>query len=156
MNWMFLRMDANWHLRSESVSEREEKIGEFEIYTVELANATVDRPPRQITHNEAQEQDLRWAKDSKHIFFEVQYGSVEGKYKDRQTRLYWVDAETGEIQRWAADFEGAVGRYTITPDGGVVAAGQLGTRDADVFPVQGFRAFFQTGWRAGHIRVGCL
>ncbi|MGB6678246.1 MAG: hypothetical protein WBE44_16250, partial [Terriglobales bacterium] len=60
---------------SESISEREEKIGEFEIYTVELANATVDRAPRQITHNEAQEQDLRWAKDSKHIFFEVQYGS---------------------------------------------------------------------------------
>jgi dipeptidyl aminopeptidase/acylaminoacyl peptidase len=112
---------------SESVSEREEKIGEFEIYTIELANATIDRAPRQITHNEAQEQDLRWAKDSKHIFFEVQYGSVEGKYKDSQTRLYWVDAETGEIQRWAGDFEGAVGRYTITPDGGVIAAGQLGT-----------------------------
>ena len=118
---------------SESVSEREEKIGEFEIYTVELANATVDRVPRQITHNEAQEQDLRWAEDSKHIFFEVQYGSVEGKYKDRQTRLYWVDAETGEIQRWAADFKGAVGQYSITPDGGVVAAGQLGTETQTYF-----------------------
>jgi dipeptidyl aminopeptidase/acylaminoacyl peptidase len=118
---------------SESVSEREEKIGEFEIYTVELANATVDRAPRQITHNEAQEQDLRWAKDSKHIFFEVQYGSVEGKYKDSQTRLYWVNADTGEIQRWAADFEGAVGRYTITPDGGVIAAGQLGTETQTYF-----------------------
>jgi len=118
---------------SESISEREEKIGEFEIYTVELANATVDRAPRQITHNEAQEQDLRWAKDSKHIFFEVQYGSVEGKYKDRQTRLYWVDTETGEIQRWAADFEGAVGRYTITSEGGVIAAGQLGTETQTYF-----------------------
>ena len=118
---------------SESVSEREEKIGEFEIYTVELANATVDRVPRQITHNEAQEQDLRWARDSRHIFFEVQYGSVEGKYKDRQARLYWVDAETGEIQRWAADFKGAVGQYSITPDGGVVAAGQLGTETQTYF-----------------------
>jgi dipeptidyl aminopeptidase/acylaminoacyl peptidase len=64
---------------TESVSEREEKIEEFEIYTVELANATVDRAPRQITHNQAQEQSLHWAKDGKHIFFEVQYGSVEGK-----------------------------------------------------------------------------
>ncbi|MGA8735305.1 MAG: S9 family peptidase [Terriglobales bacterium] len=114
-------------LVTESVSEREEKIGEFEIYTVELANTSVDRAPRQITHNEAQEQDLRWAKDSKHIFFEVQYGSVEGKYKDTQTRLYWADAGTGEIERWAADFEGAVGQYVVTPDGGVLAAGQLGT-----------------------------
>ena len=136
--WRVAELDASSDGRrmafvTESVSEREEKIGEFEIYTVELANATVDRPPRQVTHNEAQEHDLRWAKDSKDIFFEVQYGSVEGKYKDTQTRLYWVDADTGEIQRWAADFKGAVGRYTITPDGGVFAAGQLGTETQAYF-----------------------
>ncbi len=129
--WRVAELDASSDGRrmafvTESVSEREEKIGEFEIYTVELANATVDRPPRQVTHNEAQEHDLRWAKDSEHIFFEVQYGSVEGKYKDRQTRLYWVNAETGEMQRWAADFEGAVGVYAITLDDGVFATGQLG------------------------------
>ena len=118
---------------TESVSEREEKIGEFEIYTVELANATVDRAPRQITHNEAREENVHWAKDGKHIFFEVQYGSVEGKYKDTQTRLYWVDGDTGEIQRWAADFEGAVGVYAITPDDGVLATGQLGTETQTYF-----------------------
>ena len=110
-----------------SVSEREEKVEEFEIYSVGLANASPDRPPLQLTHNQAVEQDLHWAKDSKHIFFEVQYGSVEGKYKDTQTRLYWVDADTSGIRRWAADFEGAVGSYTLTSDGGVLATGQLGT-----------------------------
>jgi dipeptidyl aminopeptidase/acylaminoacyl peptidase len=112
---------------TESVSEREEKVGEFEIYSVDLAKASLDRPSGQLTHNQAVEQDLHWAKDSQHIFFEVEYGSVEGEYKDTQTRLYWVDADTSEIQRWAADFEGAVGRYAITPDGGVLATGQLGT-----------------------------
>ncbi len=112
---------------TESVSEREEKVEEFEIYSVDLANSSLDRPPRQLTHNQAVEQDLHWAKDSKHIFFEVQYGSIEEKYKDTQSRLYWVDADTSEIQRWAADFQGAVGRYTITPDGGVLATGGLGT-----------------------------
>ena len=111
---------------TESVSGREEKIDEFEIYTVDLANATVDRPPRQITHNQAEEQYLHWAEDSKHVFFEVQYGSVEGKYKDTQIRLYWVDAETGETQRWAGDFDGAIYEYAVASDRGVVAAGRVG------------------------------
>jgi dipeptidyl aminopeptidase/acylaminoacyl peptidase len=112
---------------TESVSEREEKIDEFEIYSVNLAGVSRNRPPRQLTRNQAVEQDLHWANDSRHIFFEVQYGSVEGKYKDTQTRLYWIDAETGEIERWASDFEGAIGRYAVTPEGGVLATGQLGT-----------------------------
>jgi len=118
---------------TESVSEREEKIDEYEIYVVDLADASATRPPRRVTHNQAEEQDLHWAPDSEHIFFEVQYGSMEGKYKDTQSRLYWIDAESSEIERWAADFEGAVGRYTITPDGGVLAAGQLGTEAQTYF-----------------------
>jgi len=134
---------------TESISEREEKIGEFEIYTVELREAAVDRLPRQITHNEAQEQDLRWAKDGKHIFFEVQYGSVEGKYKDTQARLYWVDADTGETQRWAADFGGAIGPYAITPDGGVVATGQLGTETQAYFEPKVSAPFSQLPGVAG-------
>jgi dipeptidyl aminopeptidase/acylaminoacyl peptidase len=110
-----------------SISGREEKIEEYEIYTVDLANASVKRPPRQITHNQAEEQFLHWAKDSKHVFFQVQYGSVEGEYKDTQIRLYWVDADTGETQRWAGDFDGAIYEYAVASDGGVVAAGRMGT-----------------------------
>jgi dipeptidyl aminopeptidase/acylaminoacyl peptidase len=137
--WRVHELDASRDGRklafvTESVSEREEKLDEFEIYTVDLADASPERPPRQLTHNQAIEGGLHWANDSKHIFFEVQYGSAEGKYKDTQTRLYWIDAGTSEIQRWAADFEGAVGGYTITADGGVLATGQLGTE---------FQTYFQ-------------
>ena len=112
---------------SSSISQREETIEQFEIYTVDLATASPNQPPRQLTHNEAQEQNLHWSKDSKHIFFLVQYGSVEGKYKDRQVRLYSVDADTGETQRWASDFNGAVLGYAVASDGGILAAGRVGT-----------------------------
>ncbi|MGO9125648.1 MAG: S9 family peptidase [Terriglobales bacterium] len=110
-----------------SISQREEKVEEFEIYSVDLASAFAARPPRQVTRNQAVEQGMHWATDSQHIFFQVEYGSVEGKYHDTQTRLYWVDADSGEIKRWAADFEGAIGAYGGSPDGGAVAAGRLGT-----------------------------
>jgi dipeptidyl aminopeptidase/acylaminoacyl peptidase len=110
-----------------SISERNELIGEYEIFGVDLAGASIDRAPRQLTHNEAVEQTLRWANDNKHVFFEVDIGSVEGKYKDTQTRLYWVNADNGEVQRWASDFGGAVSPYTITPDGAPLLAARLGT-----------------------------
>lgn len=110
-----------------SISERQEKVGEFEIYLVDLPDASPDRPPRQLTHNEAVEQDLHWTGDNRHIFFQVDVGSVEGKYKDAQTRLYWVDAQTGEVQRWASDFSGPINRYSVTPQGTVLACGRLGT-----------------------------
>jgi acylaminoacyl-peptidase len=138
---------------TESVSEREEKVEEFEVYSVELAQASLDRPPRQLTHNQAVEQELQWGKDSKHIFFEVQYGSVEGKYKDTQTRLYWIDADTGEIQRWADDFTGAVGRYAVTPDGGVFATGQLGTEFQTYFQANVAAPFSQLSGRPGQYAV---
>jgi dipeptidyl aminopeptidase/acylaminoacyl peptidase len=108
-----------------SISGREENIGDYEIYTVDLAD--LSRAPRQITRNQAAEQYLRWANDSKHVFFQVQYGSVEEKYKDTQIRLHWVNVDTGETQRWAGDFAGAVYEYDTASDGGVVAAGRVGT-----------------------------
>ncbi len=110
-----------------SISQREEKVEEFEIFTVELANASPARPPHQVTRNQGVEQSMHWARDSQHIFFVVEYGSAEGKYHDTQARLYQVDAETGEIRRWAADFEGAVGGYEVTPEGGIIATGRVGT-----------------------------
>jgi acylaminoacyl-peptidase len=130
-----------------SISERQEKVGEFEIYLVDLANAAVDRLPRQLTHNEALEQNLHWAGDGHHIFFQVDVGSVEGKYKDTQTRLYWIDTQTGEAQRWASDFGGPVTRYAVAPDGVVLAAGRLGT-EVQIYSQPKLSAPFskQTGW----------
>ena len=112
---------------TESVSQREEKIEEFEIYSVDLADASTDRRPHQITRNQAQEHHIHWAADGKHVFFEVEEGAVEGKYKDYQPRLYWVDTDTGEPQRWASTFDGAIVSYSPTPDNGVLVAGRLGT-----------------------------
>ena len=112
---------------SESNSEREEKVQEFEVYSIDLEHLASERPPRQITHNEGLEEHLRWANDSRHLYFQVSYGSVEGKYKDSQSRLYWLDSETGDVQRWAADFPGWIGDYDITTADGVVATAREGT-----------------------------
>ena len=111
---------------TESISERLEKAEEFEIYSLDLTTRSSNQP-HQITHNEAIEQDIHWSNDSRHVFFQVDYGSVEGKYSDTQTRLYWADADTGETQRWAAGFSGQVAHYTVAPDGGVIAAARVGT-----------------------------
>jgi len=109
---------------TESVSEREEKIAEFEIYAVELSSPPGEHPARQLTRNQAQEHSIHWANDSKHVFFEVEEGSVEGKYLDTQPRLYWVDAGTGQAERWGANFDGAVLYYSSSGEGAVAAARQ--------------------------------
>lgn len=115
---------------SESISQREERVSEFEIFTVDLSGSPA--PVHQLTRNEAVEQDMQWARDSRHLFFTVNYGSVDGKYHDYQLRLYWIDAGTGEVQRWAEklergkDFTGAVLHYAVT-DNGIVAAARVGT-----------------------------
>jgi dipeptidyl aminopeptidase/acylaminoacyl peptidase len=134
---------------TESVSERNEGVEEFEIYSIDLANAAPDRAPRQLTRNEAIEQDIRWSTDSRHVFFQVDYGSVEGKYSDSQTRLYWVDADGGEVQRWAADFTGQVAGYAVAGDGSVLATGCLGT-EVQVYGQPGPAAAFS----AQHGRPG--
>ena len=111
---------------TESVSERQEKVGEFEVFSLDLSHTSPDISPRQLTHNEAVEFAIDWAPDSKHVFFQVDVGSVEGKYKDTQTRLYWVDSDSGKVDRWASDFGGPVTHYAVASNG-VMADGRLGT-----------------------------
>src|SRR5437016_13884121 len=109
-----------------SVSERQEKVSEFEIYAVDLTTASPDRPPHQVTHNEAVENNLHWASDNRHIFFTVEVGDVTGHYRDLQPHLYWADIDTGEVRKWAKDFSGAVDRYDVAGDQ-VFVIGTLGT-----------------------------
>jgi dipeptidyl aminopeptidase/acylaminoacyl peptidase len=107
---------------SSAVNQRQEKVEDYEIYALDLANPA----PRQLTHNQAQEVRPRWASDSRHVFFRVEAGDVTGPYRDRQPHLYWVDSETGTVEQWGKDFVGQVESYGIYGNG-VVATGRLGT-----------------------------
>jgi len=116
-------------LVSVSVSERQEKVEECEIYSIDLANAGPDHAVHQVTHNNAVEQNLKWSSDSRHIFFVVEVGDVSGPYRDLQPHLYWVEAESGEVQQWGRDFIGAVGHYEVQ-ENRVLLSGRLGTEVA--------------------------
>lgn len=130
-----------------SLSERQEKLEEFEIYSVDLAHADPKTAPRQLTHNEGLEQELTWAIDNRHIFFAVENGSAEGKYSDYQKRLYWLDADTGSLHRWATDFGGAVSQHVVLPNGRMLAAARLGT-EVQLYSQEAPNAAFSTvaGW----------
>jgi len=118
-----------------SVSERQEKVEDIELYLVNLVRNTAEATPIRLTHNEAVELNLEWAPDNRHLFFQINLGSLERKYEDPQPRLYWVDAGDAaastsgkrEVQRWFADYPGEVVRYTPLPDGSVLCACRTGT-----------------------------
>src|SRR6266446_1945599 len=125
-----------------SINQRQEKFEDFEIYLLDLTRVAglpssgnpgegnpgvgAAQSPRQLTHNQAVETSLRWANDNRHVFFSVEVGNAEGSYKDLQPHLYWVDSETGTVQRWSRDFVGPVEYYAVTGNG-VLAAARAGT-----------------------------
>ena len=122
------------------VSEREEKVDDIDLYLVNLTSNslptnTPEVAPIRLTHNEAEELNLAWAPDNRHLFFQVDLGSLEREYEDPQPRLYWIDAgdvpdktpEKREVQRWFADYPGEVVQYAPLPDGSVLCACRLGT-----------------------------
>ena len=124
-----------------SVSERQEKVQDFDLYLVNyqgnrsLANPALEAAPVRLTHNEAVELNPEWAPDNRHLFFQVNLGSLERKYEDPQPRLYWIDAgDTSDInparrdvKRWFAAYPGEVVRYAPFSDGSVLASGRMGT-----------------------------
>jgi dipeptidyl aminopeptidase/acylaminoacyl peptidase len=118
-----------------SVSERQEKVEDIELYLVNLTYNPAETAPIRLTHNEAVELNLEWAPDNRHLFFQINLGSLERKYEDPQPRLYWIDADDArgnaidkrEVQRWFADYPGEVVHYTALPDGSVLCACRLGT-----------------------------
>ena len=127
---------------SNAVNQRQEKFEDYEIYAIDLSVAralspatagTENKPttlqPRRLTHNQAEEGHLRWANDSRHIFFTVEVGDVAGPYRDLQPHLYWVDSDTGAVEQWSKDFIGPVERYTVTADS-ILASARLGTEVA--------------------------
>jgi dipeptidyl aminopeptidase/acylaminoacyl peptidase len=135
---------AHLAFATSSISQREEKFQDFEIFELDLSPAHAGQPsvgrallpvsantaptptPRQLTHNQAQEQSLHWASDSRHIFFTVEVGDVTGPYRDLQPHLYWIDSQTQTVEQWAKDFPGQIESYGTYGNGAVVTA-RLGT-----------------------------
>ena len=114
-----------------SVSQRQEKVEDIDIYLVNLTNDSAPAAPIRLTQNEAVELNLEWAPDNRHLFFQVNLGSLERKYEDPQPRLYWLDSdatsEKRQVQRWFAGYPGEVIAYTPLPDGSVLCACRVGT-----------------------------
>jgi dipeptidyl aminopeptidase/acylaminoacyl peptidase len=117
------------------INQRQEKAEDVEIYALDLNAAPPTSPsttstnaptPRQLTHNQALEQKIHWANDSRHIFFTVEVGDVSGPYRDLQPHLYWVDSETSTINQWAKDFIGPVDHYAVAADQ-VLTSARIGT-----------------------------
>jgi dipeptidyl aminopeptidase/acylaminoacyl peptidase len=109
-----------------SISQRQEKVDEFEIYLIGLEGSSTGRVVRQLTKNSAVEQDLYWSPDNRHIFFNVGVGDTSGPYRDLQPHLYWIDSVSGEIQQWSKEYVGSVNRYAVGGDR-VLVAGRQGT-----------------------------
>ncbi len=107
-----------------SISQRQEKDQEFEIFAVDFTNPSAGL--RQLTHNHAVEQHLRWAPDNRHVFFTVEVGDTTGPYRDLQPHLYWVDSMTGKTEQWNQDFIGSVEQYTESRNN-VIVSGREGT-----------------------------
>ncbi len=115
---------------TDSVSQRFEGLKEIEIYIADTSKAGPQNTARQLTKNEALEEELQWSRDGKNVFFEVVQGSVEGAYADLQPRVYSVNVASGQPTRWAASFEGAVMHYALADNGALLAPGMLGTASA--------------------------
>ncbi len=124
-------------LFTEPRSERDESLDEYAIYVIDLDGHGAPSAPRAVSRAQAVYESMRWARDSRHIFFGFYSGAIDGKYQDTQPRVYWVDAgapaENGTnaaapiTSRWAAKFDGAVNGYTVLSDGSLFVAGREGT-----------------------------
>ena len=138
---------------TEAISQRSEKVGESEIYSVDLNAASPDQPPRQVTHNEAIEQDIRWSNDSRQSCFRSTMVPSKGNTRIRRLRLYWVDADNGRSSAMGGRFRRPVAHYAVTSDGGVVAASRLGTEVQVYSQARPGAAFSHQPGLAGHLRI---
>jgi dipeptidyl aminopeptidase/acylaminoacyl peptidase len=130
---------------TEPVHHRVENPSDYEIYLVNARGGDV----RRLTNNDALESGLRWSPDSRSIDFIVTAasGSLEGKYRDVQGRLYRVDAESGKVDRLGASFDGSFEQFVLLPNGRELALGLKGT-ETQVYSVDGSTATKLPG-RAG-------
>lgn len=122
---------------SQPVHHRMETPDDFEMYMVGADGGAV----RQVTHNQALESNLRWSRDGKWMYFQVAAaaGSLEGKYRDVQGRLYRMDLASGKTERLGSSFDGSFDQFTLLPDGRELALGLKGT-EQQVYLIDGDKA----------------
>jgi dipeptidyl aminopeptidase/acylaminoacyl peptidase len=122
---------------TEPIHKRIENPADYEIFLVTAGGGTA----RQVTHNQAAETNIRWSPDGRWIHFSVNAaaGSLEGKYRDVQGRLYRLDPASGKTERLGASFQGSLDQYTLLADGRELAVGLQGTK-AQLYLIDGEKA----------------
>ncbi len=122
---------------TEPIHKRIENPADYEIFTVSSNGGSA----KQITHNQAVESNIHWSPDSRSIHFTVAAagGSLEGKYRDVQGRLYRLDPANGKAERLGASFDGSFEQFTILPDGREIALGLKGT-ETQLYLIEGDHA----------------
>ena len=118
------------------INRREEKFDDYEIYLLDISSGetgsatrsgeSANIQPRRLTHNQAVENNLRWANDSRHLFFTIDVGDVTGPYRDLQPHLYWMNTDDAKVEQWAKDFIGPVEHYALS-SANVLTSARLGT-----------------------------
>ena len=129
------------------VHHRMESPKDFEIFVVAASGGQA----QQLTHNDAVESELRWSPDSHWLHFAVQAaaGSLEGKYRDVQGRLYRMDVATEKIERLGTSFDGSWDQFILLPDGREIALGLKGTEE-QLYLVEGDKATKLPGLAGGY------
>ena len=82
---------------TEPIHKRIENPADYEI----LIASEDGGAPKPVTHNAAMESNLRWSRDGRWLHFSVNAanGSIDGKYRDMQGRLFRLDPTSGKIER---------------------------------------------------------
>jgi dipeptidyl aminopeptidase/acylaminoacyl peptidase len=122
---------------TEPVHKRIENPADYEIFLVPARGGEA----KQVTRNQAIESNLHWSPDSHWIHFSVAAsgGSLEGKYRDVQGRLYRLDPAIGKAERLGSSFDGSFDQFTILSDGRELALGLKGT-EMQAYLVEGDKA----------------
>ena len=128
---------ANLAFLTTSISHRMENPADTEIFLVPSTGGEA----RQLTHNDALEASLHWSPYGKwlHCAVHAAGGSLEGKYRDVQGRLYRIDPATGKIERLGAEFTGSFEDYDFLPSGEIVALGLKGV-EQQLYRISGAKA----------------
>jgi dipeptidyl aminopeptidase/acylaminoacyl peptidase len=100
------------------------------VWTVAVAADETLAKPRRVTSGGFAEGNLAWSADGKRIFF-TSNRTKEPYYLEPDANVYSVPAEGGELTV-AADIDGPIGDYALSPDGRRIAC--VGTLNARPIP----------------------